>query len=170
MCSTFCNYLINRKVFLPCAPRSKFVESRFEYYVHHSPKIKRFSLCGSSQIVIHCLNCNNIRKVQNMVVSCGKGYFADSHFILCCPKPGKSGESEWEFCKIYILTTLRNHGVSNYISSGSKQFCLARGSLLFRISAPSRKPFQVGHGKMGKRQVSGYQLINKNVCCPVKYR
>ena len=58
------------------APRSKFVESRVQYSVHHLPKIKRFSLCSSSLIVIHWLNCNNIQKVQNMVISCGKGYFS----------------------------------------------------------------------------------------------
>ena len=32
-------------------------------------------LCGISLIVIYFLSCNNIRKVQNMVISCDKGYF-----------------------------------------------------------------------------------------------
>ena len=68
----FCNNMIYSGIFLFFAPRSKFVKSRCNILPITLAQNQEIfiTLYGSSLSVMHFLNCNNIRKVQNMVIFC----------------------------------------------------------------------------------------------------
>ena len=77
MCSTFFNNLIYRRFYSPVHHEVNSLETGFNILLINCPKSGVFHYATALWLSYTSCNCNNIREVENMVISCDKSLRID---------------------------------------------------------------------------------------------